>query len=75
MNNNMKVAKELVKIAKSLIAESNVANQEGEYENFTGTIDWHGTKAQVEDATFWLFDDGSITWYNGTWKSGEFRMG
>lgn len=72
---NIKLAKKLVKIAKSLIAEQNIANQEGKYTDFTGTIDWHGTKAQVENATFYLFCNGSITWQNGTWKKGEFRLG
>ena len=43
MNKNVKIARELIKIAKSLVAGNQVAgnqvaNKKGKYENFTGII-------------------------------------
>ena len=75
MNENVRIAKELVKLAKSLVAEENVANKEGEYENFSGSIDWKGTEGTVVDATFELVSDCSIYWYGGTWKNGTWITG
>lgn len=34
MNKNIKIAKELVKLAKSLISKQNIASQEGEYKKY-----------------------------------------
>ena len=90
MNKNTKIAKELVKIAKSLIAEQNIANQQGEYKNFTGQIDFGDTKGTVSNATFILkevigfpwkqvvWKDGTWedgTWCNGTWRNGTWKKG
>ena len=68
------IARELNKIAKELIAAGNVANQPGEYNNFTGTIDWRGIKGQVKNAAFELttYNKG-IFWYEGTWENGTFQ--
>lgn len=71
--NKIKVAKELVKLAKSLVAEQNIANQEGMYENFTGSIDWGGTNGTVTNASFKLKKQGGwqkIYWYDGVWENG-----
>ena len=82
MNKNVKIAKELIKLAKSLVAKQNIANKEGRYEDFTGTIDWKGTKGKVEDATFELTNDVKClvlweggNWLNGYWKSGHWEWG
>lgn len=48
-----------------------VANQAGLYENFTGVIDWHGTKGEVENATFELSSKGHyVYWHDGIWNNG-----
>ena len=73
-NTNLKIARELNKIAKELVAGENVANQQGKYKNFTGTIDWQGTKGQVRNATFSL-DKYGIYWYDGTWEQGTWEQG
>ncbi len=36
---NKRIASELTRIAKGLVASDDVANTMGKYENFTGTID------------------------------------
>ena len=71
---NLRIARQLNKIAKELIA-GNVANQPGEYKNFTGTIDWQGSKAQVKHATFKLTSVFGISWKNGTWNNGTWKFG
>lgn len=75
MDRNVKVAKELVKLAKSLLASENVAKKKGKYEHFTGSIDWKGSTGIVMDATFELVADGSIYWYDGTWMMGTWITG
>ena len=40
MLDNKRIAKELTRIAKGLVSSGEVANTEGEYNNFTGIIDW-----------------------------------
>lgn len=74
-NLNILIARQLNKIAKELIAGGQVANQPGKYENFTGTIDWLGTKAQVKHATFELIPVLVINWKNGTWNNGTWKNG
>ena len=79
MNKNVKIARELIKIAKSLVAEENVADKPGKYEHFTGKIGWMGTIGNVTNATFTLqksdrFHCG-IWWYSGTWNSGFWDNG
>lgn len=71
---NTKIAKELVKIAKSLVSEQNVANQDGEYKNFTGTIDYPRLtiKARVKDANFKL-SGRFFEFYDGIWINGKLR--
>ena len=77
--NKVKIAKQLVKIAKELVSEENIANQPGEYKNFTGEIKWKGTRGKVRNATFELFQDGDydkdILWYDGIWEKGTFNDG
>ena len=75
MNKNVKIARELIKIAKCLVAGNQVANEKGKYENFTGIINWKGTEGIVMNATFELVPDGSIYWYDGTWKGGTWITG
>ena len=70
---NIRIARELNKIAKELVAGENVANQEGKYKNFTGTIDWEGSKGKVKNATFEL--SSGIWWQNGTWEDGTWKWG
>ena len=79
MNKNVKIARELIKIAKCLVAEENVADKPGKYEHFTGKIGWMGTIGNVTNATFTLqksdrFHYG-IWWYGGTWNSGFWDNG
>lgn len=88
MKNEIKIAKELVRIAKSLVSEQNVAYEPGQYKNFTGTIDFGDIKAKVKNATFSLsstdpqqeilWEDGiweNGLWHLGTWKKGTWKKG
>ena len=86
---NKRIASELNRVAKSLVAEE-VASMAGEYENFTGIIDWKGNHGRVRDATFELdnvmgiilkygtWEDGTWVegfWHDGTWKYGTWKDG
>ena len=75
MDKNVKIAKELVKLAKSLVAgDYDIADKEGRYENFTGAVKWMGTDGHVENATFDLSTGGHyVYWENGTWKDGTLK--
>ena len=53
----------------------NIANQDGVYTNFTGKIDYYGTKAQVKNATFELSILEYIWWHKGTWINGTWNYG
>ena len=98
MDRNVKIAKELVKLAKSLIMADNeddrrlfdfpiaspeegVANQPGDYDNFTGRIEFGNNSGEVQSATFKLLEDGNTiqwtkgTWLNGTWSNGGYFGG
>ncbi len=46
----MDVSKELIKVASYLSNKTSneVANKDGKYENFKGTIDYKGSKGEVE---------------------------
>ena len=57
--NNQVIANELLKVAESLTA-ANVADEEGEYHEFSGKIDFKGNKGDVWDATFDLTSRGSM---------------
>ena len=72
--NNIKVVKELVKIAKSLIAEQNIANQKGDYNNFTGIIQWGKSFGTVTDAYFSLVNNGIILFDSGIWENGTWEQ-
>ena len=87
MDKNIKIAKQLVRLAKSLVAIdeegdgnfSGIADKPGKYENFTGTIRWMGTVGNVTNATFNLqksdrFHHG-IWWYHDTWNNGIWDNG
>ena len=74
MDKNIKIARELVKLAKSLVAEENIANQAGEYKDFIGKIQWKGISGTVKNATFELKDD-TIIWHNGIWEYGSWYKG
>lgn len=87
-NMNLKIARELNKIARELVAGT-VANKQGKYVNFTGEIDWQNTKGYAINATFelkksgliWMDGTGKFSswkngiWYNGTWEDGTFENG
>ena len=60
-----------MKLLKVKIGDAEVANQESIYKNFTGTIDWKGSKGQVKNADFEL-DRFGIRFKSGTWESGVF---
>ena len=77
MNRNIRVAKDLIRLAKSLVAEESVADQEGKYKGFTGRIEWKGTSGSVENATFELVDDSLclVKWHGGTWNDGYWLSG
>lgn len=95
MDKNAKIAKELVKLAKELVAtesmslydnpigqsSSGIASQPGEYENYTGKIQFGNSNGDVQNATFKLMSDGNTiewkkgTWLNGTWANEGFWSG
>ena len=77
MDRNVRIAKQLVKLAKMLVADENVADKAGKYENFTGEIEWKGINGTVQNAFFELKDNGKfdIVWEDGTWKSGVWDKG
>ena len=68
------IKSEFTKIAK-LLKSAEVASEIGEYENFTGTINFKGVKAKVKNATFELKRSGAIRWNNGTWINGNWKLG
>jgi hypothetical protein len=75
MNKNVKIAKELVKLAKSLVADDvRVADKIGEeYKDFTGWIKYNGEKVYVCRATFkleWYKEWTRIIWEDGEWCDG-----
>ena len=74
---NQAIASELLKVAESLTATNvaDVADEEGLYHKFTGTIDFEGSKGDVWDATFELTSRGLIEWENGVWKDGHWKGG
>ena len=74
INNNIKIAREIIKLADQLVSEQKKADHEGKYRGFTGTIDWKGSKAEVRDADFDLTGKG-IYWKNGTWVDGDWNDG
>lgn len=74
MMNNNGIAIELKRVAKGLVSSKGVANTAGEYENFTGVIDWKGSNGRVKNATFELTNRG-IIWYNGIWRGGTWKDG
>lgn len=77
MNKNIKIAKELVRLAKDLVAEGNSVDKQGKYENFTGNIRWKNIGGNVENATFELVEDKNkpIIWHKGVWKDGNWENG
>ena len=64
-----------MKLLKIKISDAEVANQAGEYKNFTGIIDWKGSKGQVKNADFELQANGDIWWHNGYWVKGIWNRG
>ena len=79
MNKNIKIAKELVRIAKSLVAWNiNIANHPGKYKNFTGKIEYNQSNGWATNATFEIpvmkkQGQYQIIWYNGTWQGDFFH--
>jgi len=72
----IKVARSLVRLAKSLVAAGDVADNPGDYEDFTGTIKWGKTNCKVENATFTLGPQkGRFVWHKGTWIDGVCDVG
>jgi len=81
--NNIQIANNLVRIAKSLIS-GDIADKGGIYKNFTGEIDYGKNKGKVRNATFelkynkiiWKSGDWENgTWYNGIWYGGDWKDG
>lgn len=55
-----------------------LAYTSGDYVDFTGEIQFGGTHAVVEKASFRLINDGlggGVLWYGGTWHDGFFAKG
>jgi len=71
--NNIQIANNLVRIAKSLIS-GDIADKGGIYKNFTGEIDYGKNKGKVRNATFEL-KSNKIIWKNGTWENGVWDNG
>lgn len=88
MNKN---SRELLKIAREINAldETNIANKKGEYNNFTGKIEWGDTNGYVEEAYF-ILEYGCFigqkhsrhgiiwnrgNWIDGTWDNGQWNWG
>ena len=62
------------------ILVNEIANERGSYKNFTGMIFWGENEAIVKNATFDLYDDGSIYYrcikfMSGDWQNGYFWFG
>jgi hypothetical protein len=90
MRSNVRIAKELVRIAHEMVAgqafykeidgkwsvhESDVADKLGFYRRFTGTIDYGQTKATVKGADFGVYAHGHIVFERGTWIDGTWSGG
>jgi hypothetical protein len=82
MNNNVRIAKQLVRIAKELvgtkhdgeIVRTNIADTAGFWKDFRGTLLWKGIHASVAAKKMSLNDSGSkylVSWYGGTWNDGN----
>ena len=71
---NKRIASELKRVANDLVLADGIANTAGEYENFTGTIEWGDSHGQVTRATFEL-DRHGIVWKDGTWENGVWENG
>ena len=73
-NINIRIARELNCIAKSLIAGDDIADHPGSYTRFTGIIDFKNNYATVKNATFKL-DNYGIDWQDGIWLDGTWQNG
>lgn len=81
MNNNVKIAKELIKMAKELVGtkhdgeiiRTDVADKPGTWKDFRGTLIWNGIHARVNAKRMSLNNEGkySVNWYGGTWIDGN----
>lgn len=69
----IRMARELVRLAKEIVSED-VASEDGKYEDFTGTINYKGSKGKVKEADFEL-KNGKIIWEVGIWKDGSWKDG
>ena len=77
MEDNISIAKELIAVARLMIA-GEVATKDGKYgkrnEGWSGTINYNGTRGTVSNAVFEL-KNGRIIWTDGTWKDGLWEEG
>ena len=77
MEDNISIAKELIAVAKLMIA-GEVATKDGKYgkrnEGWSGTINYNGTRGTVSNAVFEL-KNGRIIWTDGTWHNGRMASG
>ena len=74
----MKQIKAELKIISELLTSRDLrskAQLPDVYENFTGEINYKGTKGKVKDAYFEIRNDGRIDWKNGIWLSGTWKDG
>lgn len=73
----MRTAKDLIHIARSLVAGNN-ANKDGKYgsknSGWTGRINYNGTAGIVTNASFEL-KNGRVIWQDGTWEEGVWAYG
>lgn len=65
----------ILKVKITKVDAEEVANKPGKYENFTGKIDFKGSKGNVQKANFSLYPNGFIDWNGGTWVDGVWQDG
>lgn len=82
MNNNVRIAKQLVTLAKELIStrldnqivRTSIADKPGRWRDFRGKLKWKGTDAEIKGKHMKLNEDGEddypIVWYGGVWYGG-----
>ena len=72
MNRNMKIARQLVKIAKSLGAFENVIEEGEEVDlyNYTGKINTNDIKGEVNNAKFSIDEISGFSFFKGEWLNG-----
>lgn len=73
MNDRIKIANEILRVADSFFAPPATVSRAGQYRDFTGKIDTTFVKGEVESADFNITSAGKVVFDGGTWIDGFFE--